>query len=213
MSEESRCNVCYNEEVETKKCFYDCSFKYCNTCLAKIIKIKNKKPVFECSHCKRECVYTLNKNITEETLSYNKNFSDFCRNNTDILDEIFEIYENSEPNGTFNFGSVPIEISFQTEDPMVQAETQSDIANILRHIPHIFGATNTTTTQTNVNTPPTHERMFPRPPPLRRTPQQQYFSPRRQTNYFPDNYQRMHESRNYQRRNYFHNMVDDGAFD
>lgn len=148
------CNVC--SENEPHNCFHACSYLICKDCMIKWVKIQeNNDIVYECPQCKQKSKFILTKNITDSTPEYDKNFSKYCKEN-DLVEDIIEKFQQlNENSDDFDFGGVPIEISFQTSDPMLQAEAQSDIANILRHLPQIIQSrtpTVNTTTQTNVNT-------------------------------------------------------------
>jgi hypothetical protein len=220
MTQNNRCNICFEDEVETKTCFHRCTHESCDKCISKWIKIVNKQPVFECPQCKRGCTYIESEKITDNISSNDKDFSEFCKNVPCILDGIIQKYKNEN---SFNFGSV---INFQTDDPMTQAESQSDFANILRHFPNLLNPSSSTTqsntratTQSNTrattqsNTHATTQSNSRATPPIRHENRYSWRTPEHQR-------QNIHEMRSIYydnsimlRRNRFHEMIENGVFD
>jgi hypothetical protein len=196
MTQNNRCNICFEDEVETKTCFHRCTHESCNKCISKWIKIVNKQPVFECPQCKRGCTYIDSEKITDNISSNDKDFSEFCKNVPCILDGIIQKYKNEN---SFNFGSVPIEINFQTDDPMTQAESQSDFANILRHFPNLLNPSSSTTQSNTRATPPINRYSW-------RTPEHQRQNIHEMRSRYYDNSIML-------RRNRFHEMIENGVFD
>jgi hypothetical protein len=196
MTQNNRCNICFEDEVETKTCFHRCTHESCNKCISKWIKIVNKQPVFECPQCKRGCTYIDSEKITDNISSNDKDFSEFCKNVPCILDGIIQKYKNEN---SFNFGSVPIEINFQTDDPMTQAESQSDFANILRHFPNLLNPSSSTTQSNTRATPPINRYSW-------RTPEHQRQNIHEMRSRYYDNSIML-------RRNRFHEMIENGLFD
>lgn len=82
-----KCITCLEEKENVIKCFKECSYIQCIECTLKILKIQNKRACYSCPQCRVECKY--NSLNDTEIKEHDEKFSEFCRNNPIVVDNIF----------------------------------------------------------------------------------------------------------------------------
>jgi hypothetical protein len=77
MKDYTICDICYEENEKSVKCFGTCSSKVCLKCLNKMIDIKSTIIYFNCPICRYESIYNKNKRFTR-----------FCKSRLSTMNKI-----------------------------------------------------------------------------------------------------------------------------
>lgn len=73
------CGICF-EEKYVNKCFHNCSFKVCNSCMVTLMKT-HETIKYKCPQCRKETVF-----------KFGKKFNKFCEQNINLAEKIAKKY-------------------------------------------------------------------------------------------------------------------------
>ncbi|MDX1372784.1 MAG: hypothetical protein R3321_09960 [Nitrososphaeraceae archaeon] len=121
------CHICQEEykQCERKEnilynCFSGCSLVQCKKCILEWLKLKDQKISYQCPQCRQNVQYESIEETTDE--NGNERFSEWCRNDPEIVDKIYKKYENYK----YSFSSLS---NYTTTEEIVE-----DMSNINRRI-------------------------------------------------------------------------------